>query len=136
MLAPIYTHQTVRHYLLLSPSGCRCSSNSAILKDRSLYLIRVKEENLVSERILSSDEFKEDTALVVGRLGLQTLFVLRSMDTALYGALLKLPVLKDLLFWWTNTSVKCKGNKILENRNLKILVKQNKTKFVTLVSDC
>lgn len=136
MLAPIYTHQTVRHYLLLSPSGCRCSSNSAILKDRSLYLIRVKEENLVSERILSSDEFKEDTVLVVGRVGLQTLFVLRSTDTALYGTLLKLPVLKDLLFWWTNTSVKCKGNKILENRNLKILVKQNKTKFVTLVSDC
>lgn len=134
MLAPIYTLQTVPHYLLLSPSGCRCSSNSAILKDRSLYLIRVKEENLVSERILSSDEFREDTVLVVGRLGLQTLFVLRSTDTALYGTLLKLPVLKDLL--WTNTSVKCKGNKILENRNLKILVKQNKTKFVTLVSDC
>lgn len=61
-----------------------------------MYLIRVKEENSVSERILSSDEFKEDTVLVVGRLGLQTLLVLRSTDTALYGTLLKLPVLKDL----------------------------------------
>lgn len=65
----------------------------------SLYFIRVKEENLVSERILSSNEFKEDTVLVVGRLGLQTLFVLSSTDTALYGTLLKLPLLKDLLFW-------------------------------------
>lgn len=65
----------------------------------SLYFIHVKEENLVSERILSSSEFKEDTVLIVGRLGLQTLFVLSSTDTALYGTLLELPVLKDLLFW-------------------------------------
>lgn len=59
----------------------------------------MSRKKIYSQRILSSDEFKEDTVLVVGRLEVQTLFVLSSTDTALYGILLKLPVLKDLLFW-------------------------------------
>lgn len=63
---------------------------------QSSYFKYVKGENIGSvERILSSNEFKEETDLV-GRLGLQTIIVSKRKNIEIYCILLKLSVLKGL----------------------------------------